>query len=69
LQLGGVDPLDRNRYEGVVELDRSGPFGYTVRVVPKHPLLSTPAELGLAVLPTAVSVTSDDHESADQFMR
>jgi glycogen phosphorylase len=47
----GLDDLGRNRYEGTVDLGRSGPFGYTVRVVPKHPLLSTPAELGLAVLP------------------
>src|SRR5262249_11700497 len=69
LELNGVDPLGRNRYEGVVELDRSGPFGYTVRVVPKHPLLSTPAELGLAVLPASLSVANASTESADQFMR
>jgi starch phosphorylase len=30
-----------------VTLDHSGSFGYTVRVVPNHPLLATPAELGL----------------------
>ena len=51
LELQGVDDLGRNRYEGVVELDRSGPFGYTVRVVPRNPLLSTAAEMGLAALP------------------
>jgi starch phosphorylase len=67
LELTGVDPLGRNRYDGVVELDRSGPFGYTVRVVPKHPQLSTPSELGLAVLP--VRALSTDIEGADQFMR
>ncbi|GAA4416531.1 glycosyltransferase family 1 protein [Georgenia halophila] len=29
-------------------LEGTGPFGYTVRVVPSHPLLAAPAELGLA---------------------
>ena len=32
---------------------RPGPFGYTVRVLPSHPLLAVPAELGLITLPTA----------------
>jgi glycogen phosphorylase len=69
LQLEGVDSLGRNRYEGVVELDRSGPFGYTVRAVPKHRLLSTPAELGLAVLPSPVEVSNAGLGASDQFMR
>jgi starch phosphorylase len=69
LALNGVDDLGRNRYEGVVELDRSGPFGYTVRAVPKHPLLSAPAELGLAVLPTPVTVSSSGEGDGDAFMR
>ena len=34
-------------FHGTVALDRSGSFGYTVRVVPNHALLATPAELGL----------------------
>jgi starch phosphorylase len=34
-------------FHGTVTLDRSGSFGYTVRVVPNHVLLATPAELGL----------------------
>ena len=37
----------RFRFDGEVVLDRSGPFGYTVRVVPRHPLLVSPAELGV----------------------
>ncbi len=41
------------RYSGSVELDRSGPFGYTVRVLPRHPLLASRAELGLVALPAA----------------
>ncbi|WP_375425233.1 alpha-glucan family phosphorylase [uncultured Friedmanniella sp.] len=39
------------RYEGWVEAKRSGAIGYTVRVVPHHPQLASPAEMGLATLP------------------
>jgi glycogen phosphorylase len=41
------------RYAGEAELGRPGPFGYTVRVMPQHPLLASPAEMGLITLPTA----------------
>jgi starch phosphorylase len=34
-------------YTGTVVLDRAGAFGYTVRAVPRHPLLLSTAELGL----------------------
>jgi starch phosphorylase len=34
-------------FAGVISLERPGSFGYNVRVVPSHPLLATPAELGL----------------------
>lgn len=34
-------------FAGTVPLARAGSFGYTVRVVPRHPLLASPAELGL----------------------
>ncbi|GAA4683210.1 glycosyltransferase family 1 protein [Streptomyces chumphonensis] len=40
-------------YEGELALDRTGPFGYTVRVLPTHPLLAGPTELGLAAMPPA----------------
>jgi starch phosphorylase len=36
-------------FEGVVPLDRSGSFGYTVRVVPSNAYMASPAELGLVV--------------------
>ncbi|SMH37085.1 starch phosphorylase [Rathayibacter oskolensis] len=52
---GGVVPADsvgRVPYAGVVTLDRSGSFGYTVRVVPQHPLLARSAELGLVAAAT-----------------
>ena len=41
------------RYSGEVPLDRPGPFGYTVRVLPRHPLLASRAELGLVTYPQA----------------
>ena len=40
-------------FEGDVPLERAGSFGYTVRVVPKHPLLAQPAELGLVTYPAS----------------
>ena len=41
------------RYAGSAELGQPGPFGYTVRVLPDHRLLSGPAELGLVTMPGA----------------
>jgi len=41
------------RFTGTVELGRPGPFGYTVRIVPRHPLLVNRAELGLVTYPDA----------------
>jgi starch phosphorylase len=51
----------RMRYEGTVTLDRSGPFGYTVRVLPSHRLLAGPAELGLVALPSGGPVAAPDN--------
>jgi starch phosphorylase len=42
---------DDGRYSGVVPLDRPGAFGYTVRVLPRHSLLASRAELGLVTYP------------------
>jgi starch phosphorylase len=50
---GEVSPDGVARYTGSAELGEPGPFGYTVRVLPQHPLLSGPAELGLVTLPGA----------------
>jgi starch phosphorylase len=41
------------RYSGEVPLDQPGSFGYTVRVLPAHPLLDSRAELGLVTYPQA----------------
>ncbi len=37
----------RHRFEATVALDRAGAFGYTVRILPRHAGLASPAELGL----------------------
>jgi glycogen phosphorylase len=48
VSLKSVDVTDgTSRYEGDVPLERTGAFGYTVRVLPKSDLLASPAELGL----------------------
>ncbi len=39
------------RFSGSVELSQPGPFGYTGRVLPSHPLLDNAAELGLVTYP------------------
>ncbi|CAN5144891.1 glycosyltransferase family 1 protein [soil metagenome] len=38
------------QFVGTVPLNRSGSFGYNVRVVPRHPLLANDAELGLIAI-------------------
>ncbi|MBB1254601.1 alpha-glucan family phosphorylase [Streptomyces sp. OF3] len=50
--VGGADLEGRWTFEGPLALDRTGPFGYTVRVLPAHPLLASGAELGLAAAPS-----------------
>lgn len=49
---GGTDTEGRHVYEGPLALDRTGSFGYTVRILPAHPLLASGAELGLVALPS-----------------
>ncbi|MEV4361294.1 alpha-glucan family phosphorylase [Nonomuraea sp. NPDC004186] len=51
LTVASVGDDGRAHYTGTVPLDRTGAFGYTVRVVPFHPLVATPAELGLIAVP------------------
>ncbi|KUL61551.1 MULTISPECIES: alpha-glucan family phosphorylase [unclassified Streptomyces] len=47
----GPDVEGRRVYEGPLALDRTGPFGYTVRILPAHRLLASGAELGLVAVP------------------
>lgn len=50
-ELQAVEDLGKGRYlfSGTLVIDRSGSFGYTVRVLPKHEGLASKAELGLIV--------------------
>ncbi|WKX72704.1 alpha-glucan family phosphorylase [Streptomyces sp. XD-27] len=57
---GGPDLEGRVVYEGPLALDRTGPFGYTVRVLPAHPLLADAAELGLVAVPPRTGAGSDE---------
>jgi len=49
----------RWRYEATVTLDATGPFGYTIRVLPYYAGLSDPAELGLQAVPRTVGSEGD----------
>ncbi len=49
---------NRHRFAGDIKLDRTGPFGYTVRVLPQHDMLASSAEMGLAAAPVAPDVPS-----------
>ncbi|MBX6382803.1 MAG: alpha-glucan family phosphorylase [Microbispora sp.] len=51
LKVDSVGDDGRAYYTGVVPLDRTGAFGYSVRVVPFHPLMASVAELGLIAVP------------------
>ncbi|MQY03184.1 alpha-glucan family phosphorylase [Actinomadura macrotermitis] len=55
LELAAAEQAEdgRLRYAGEIPLARSGPFGYSVRVVPSDPGLAGQAELGLVALPPA----------------
>jgi len=59
--LAAVESYEGNRwrFETTLTLHDTGPFGYTVRVLPDHAGLSDPAELGLQVLPTTAGAGSD----------
>ncbi|TDC96228.1 glycosyltransferase family 1 protein [Saccharopolyspora aridisoli] len=45
-----MKPIGDDRYAAAVTLPHAGPAGYNVRVLPRHSLLSEPAELGKVVL-------------------
>ncbi|MCW2944401.1 MAG: glycogen phosphorylase [Actinoallomurus sp.] len=55
LELTQVESVDggRLRYAGEVPLDRPGAFGYSVRIVPRHEMFASRAEMGLVALPPA----------------
>ncbi len=48
---GGPDLEGKWRYEGPLALERTGAYGYTVRILPTHRLLAAGAEMGLVAVP------------------
>jgi len=50
----------RHRFDAEVALDQTGPFGYTVRILPHHRLLVAPAEVGVVAWPPDVNEESRD---------
>ncbi len=46
----------RHRYEGTIDLESTGPFGYTVRILPSNPLLISAAEVGVISWPAETGV-------------
>ncbi|HVH94222.1 MAG TPA: alpha-glucan family phosphorylase [Nocardioidaceae bacterium] len=51
LELGETYEAGRHRFEGRLALATTGPFGYTVRVLPRNEHLASVAELGRVTLP------------------
>ncbi len=61
LDVAEVYENGRYRYEGAIPLASTGPFGYTVRVVPRHPGVESVADLGLVAYPaSAPGITDGD---------
>jgi starch phosphorylase len=61
LTVTGTVENGRLRYEGEVPLDRTGAFGYSVRVVPRHRMLAGGTEMGLVALPAEpIGMTNGD---------
>lgn len=56
-----LEQFEQNRWKfhANVPLDRNGPFGYTVRILPKHEGLISAAELGLQALPASSAGMTD----------
>jgi starch phosphorylase len=46
-------------FAGDVTLERTGPFGYTVRVLPRHDGMVSPVELGLLAAPAPLPAPSE----------
>lgn len=51
LELRDTYEAGRYGYHGTVGLELSGPFGYSVRIVPKHQYQAAPTELALVAVP------------------
>lgn len=63
LDLDPVESYDsgRWRFDGHMPLDRTGPFGYTVRILPRHEGLASLADLGLVSYPMVATTPEEIH--------
>ena len=61
-----VEQYEGNRwqYQISLPLEQNGPFGYTVRILPRHRGLAAPEELGLQVLAQGIAINSEEFESS-----
>ena len=61
-----VEQYEGNRwqYQISLPLEQNGPFGYTVRMLPRHRGLAAPEELGLQVLAQGIAINSEEFESS-----
>ena len=61
-----VEQYEGNRwqYQISLPLKQNGPFGYTVRILPRHRGLAAPEELGLQVLAQGIAINSEEFESS-----
>jgi starch phosphorylase len=61
-----VEQYEGNRwqYQISLSLEQNGPFGYTVRMLPRHRGLAAPEELGLQVLAQGIAINSEEFESS-----
>ena len=46
-------------FSGDFSLERTGPFGYTVRVLPRHQGMASPVEMGLLALPAVAGAPAE----------
>jgi starch phosphorylase len=52
----------RHRFEADIPLDHTGAFGYTVRVLPRHELLASSADVGVIAWPVDVNQPTESVE-------
>lgn len=59
--LSPVEGYDGSRwlYSGGIGLERTGPFGYTVRVLPRHDAMVSPVEMGLLAVPGSLGGSAE----------
>ncbi len=46
-------------FSGDIALERTGPFGYTVRVLPRHDGMASPVEMGLIAVPASLGAPAE----------